>query len=84
MKPVTLSEHAQLQARERGTNHDEVVLAIERGARKPVRHGRWLYEYNLAYNALWHGRMYAIKQVAPVVVETPGEYVVVTVFTFYF
>jgi len=37
-----------------------------------------------AHAAEWQGRFYAIKQVAPVVVEAQNEWVVVTVYTFYF
>lgn len=43
-----------------------------------------MYRYNFAFRAHWNGRYYAIKQVAPVVVEKADELVVVTVYTFYF
>jgi hypothetical protein len=33
---------------------------------------------------LWAGRIYAIKQVLAVMAEEPDEFVVVTVYTFYF
>ena len=33
---------------------------------------------------MWRGQLYAAKQVAPVVVETAEEIVVVTVYTYYF
>jgi hypothetical protein len=38
--------------------------------------------YNLASD--WRGKTYAVKQVAPVVVEEDGRLAVVTVFFFYF
>ena len=34
--------------------------------------------------AKWQGNFYPIKQVAPVVIEKKSEFVVVTVYTFYF
>jgi hypothetical protein len=43
-----------------------------------------MYRYNFQYNALWQGRRYAIKQVAPVVAEAEHEIVVITVYTFFF
>jgi len=43
-----------------------------------------MYRYNVPFNAVWQGRHYAVKQVAPVVAEEEDESVVVTVYTFYF
>jgi len=43
-----------------------------------------MYRHNFDYRAQWEGQYYAIKQVAPVVVETENEIVVVTVYTFYY
>lgn len=43
-----------------------------------------MYRVNIGYNALWGGRHYAIKQVAPIVVEEADRIIVVTVYTFYF
>lgn len=40
--------------------------------------------YNMPFNREWHGTHYAIKQVAPIVAENPTEFVVVTVYTFFF
>lgn len=54
------------------------------GLREPAKQGRWLYRLNLPHGAGWQGRTYAAKQVAPVVVETDDEFVVITVYTFYF
>ena len=38
---------------------------------------------NFQYNQPWRGKHYAIKQVAPIIVEWPDEIVVVTVYTFF-
>ncbi len=83
-KPVRLTIHAREQCRERGTNEAEVCEAISHGLREPAKHGRWLYRLNLPYRATWQRRTYAVKQVAPIVVETDDEFVVITVYTFYF
>ncbi len=39
---------------------------------------------NVPFGRDWQGSIYAIKQVAAVIVEEPEETVVVTVYTFYF
>ena len=46
---------------------------IREGARETVREGRHRFRLTLQYGALWQGRYYAIKQVAPVIVEEAGE-----------
>lgn len=71
-KPIRLSAHALEQCIER------------RGSRRPAKFGRWWYRYNMPFNREWNGTHYAIKQVAPIVAENPTEFVVVTVYTFFF
>ena len=84
MKLIRLTTHALEQLVERGATNAEVREAIERGVREPANHGRLMYRLNFQYDSEWQGRFYAIKQVAPVVVEAQNEVVVVTVYTFYF
>ncbi len=84
MKPIRLTAHAKEQCLERGASEAEVREAIERGIAEPARRGRVMYRLNLPYGANWQGEMYAIKQVAPVAIETENEIIVVTVYTFYF
>ena len=72
------------QCAERGASESEVKEAVERGRREPAKRGRFIYRHNFEYRAQWQGDYYAIKQVAPVVVEAENEIVVVTVYTFYF
>ena len=52
--------------------------------REAAKRNRTLYRLNFQYQAEWQGKFYAIKQVAPVIVEEQNEIVVVTVYTFYF
>ena len=83
MKPVRLTFHAREQCEERGATEEEVRQAIATGAREAAKRGRFMYRQNFQYNAAWQGKFYAIKQVAPVVVEAQNEIIVVTVYTFY-
>ncbi|MGH9434336.1 MAG: DUF4258 domain-containing protein [Terriglobia bacterium] len=84
MKTIRLTAHALEQCTERGASEAEVREAIDRGVREPAKQGRFMWRLNLQYGAPWQDRFYAIKQVAPVVVEEQSEIVVVTVYTFYF
>ena len=84
MKAIRLSHHARLRCRSRGTNEREVRQAVIRGIREQAKKGRLLCRLNFQYNQSWRGQRYAIKQVAPVIVEKPDEIVVVTVYTFFF
>ena len=83
MKPVRLTFHAREQCEERGATEEEVRQAIATGAREAANRGRFMYRQNFQYNAAWQGKFYAIKQVAPVVVEAQNEIIVVPVYTFY-
>ncbi len=84
MKKITCSHHAIEQMEERGATKNEVETAIAKGERVPAKRGRIAFRFNFQYNAKWGGREFAMKQVMPVVVEENDEYVVVTVYTFYF
>ena len=84
MKPIRLTSHAKEQCAERGATESEIKEAIARGLREPAKRGRIICRQNFEYRAKWQGEYYAIKQVAPVVVETENEIVVITVYTFYF
>jgi hypothetical protein len=50
----------------------------------PARSGRILCRLNTDLAAKWQDKYYAVKQVAPIIVEQGDETVVVTVYTFYF
>ncbi len=84
MKPIRLTKHAQEQCVDRGATEDEVRQAIELGSREPAKHGRELCRFNFPFGKTWQGKLYAIKQVAPVIKEEAREIVVITVYTFYF
>ncbi len=84
MKKVRLTKHALQQSLERGASIDEIEISISLGSSEPVKKGRSMYRYNFDYNALWQGKHYLIKQVCPIVAEENDEFVVITVFTYYF
>jgi hypothetical protein len=84
VKKIRLSHHARSRCQSRGTDEQEVRLAVMRGVRKPVKKGRWMCRLNFQYNQTWRGKHYAVKQVAPVIAERANEIVVITIYTFFF
>ncbi len=83
MKRIRFTKHASEQARERGADEAEVREAITKGSREQAKHGREMCRYSFAYGQPWQGKVYPIKQVAPVIKEEAEEIVVITVYTFY-
>lgn len=81
---ILLSEHAKLQCEERGATEAEVFSAVRFGTRERAHGNRVLCRMNFEFGQVWHGKLYGIKQVAPLIVEEEDETVVVTVFVFYF
>ena len=84
MKSISFTKHALAQCIERGTNELEVIEAIRNGNHKPAKQGRLEYRYDFQFDSNWQGRSYAIKRVAPIIIESDTEIVVITVYTFYF
>ena len=84
MKLIRLTNHAQEQAIERGTNQAEILEAIATGTRQAAKNGRYKYQTTFQYNNDWQGKFYSLKKVVPIVAETDTELVVITVYTFYF
>ena len=84
MKPIILSKHARDRMAGRGAEEHEVRSAFKNGARKVTRDGKIWCRQNFTFKSTWQGRYYAVKQVAPIIVEEPDKIVVVTVYAFYF
>lgn len=82
--PIIVSSHARDKMLDRGASEDEIEAAIRTGNSEPVRKGRRMFRKNFPYNRSWRGKHYAVKQVAPIVVEEEGRLIVVTVFVYYF
>jgi hypothetical protein len=83
-KPVVFTAHARERARERGAREEDVVQAIRIGQREAAQRGLDLYRLNLEFHREWDGRRYGVQQVAPIVSEEEGRFVVITVYVFYF
>jgi len=83
-KPVVFTHHALARMGERGTREEDVREAIRIGQREPAQRGLFQYRLNLEFRREWDGHYYGVQQVAPIVDEEEGRFVVVTVYTFYF
>ena len=83
-KPVVFSFHAREKMLDRGALENEVEIAIRTGSSEPSKRNRLMFRKNYHYGQSWRGKHYAIKQVAPIVVEEEERFVVVTVYVFYF
>ncbi|MDI6769597.1 MAG: DUF4258 domain-containing protein [Anaerolineales bacterium] len=83
-KPVVFSSHSREKMLDRGATESEVEMAIRTGSSEPAQRNRLMFRKNFSYGQSWRGKHYAIKQVAPVVVEEAERFIVVTVFVFYF
>jgi len=81
---IKFSKHALEQMQERGADPEEVEKAIRSGEEIPARKNRRAYRLNFQYDRIWGGRLYRTKQVVPIVVEEATDFVVVTVYVFYF
>jgi hypothetical protein len=62
----------------------EIIWAEFRCVCPAARSGRIMCRLNIDFAAEWQEKYYAVKQVAPIIVEQGDETVVVTVYTFCF
>jgi len=83
-KPIEFSPHAREKMLDRGALESEVKAAIQTGNFEPARKGRLIFRKNFAFNRLWRGKLYAVKQVVPIVLEEADRLTVVAVFVYYF
>ena len=83
-KPIVFSKHSLEQCIERGTNEYEIEQAILKGKCDIAKKDRKIYYLSFPYREKWQGKHYAVKQVAPIVVEEEDKIVVITVYTFYY
>ena len=83
-KRIIFSNHAKRKMTDRGASEDEVLKAIKEGSSEPARKNRIMFRRNLPFNAIWSGKHYSVKQVAPVIAEENDEAVDVTVYVYYF
>lgn len=84
MKPIVYSQHACDQMSNREVTETEVEMAILEGEIVPAKKGRLGFRKNFRFESEWKGKYYEIKQVMPIVAEEQDQYVVITVYAFYF
>lgn len=83
-KVIIFSTHALGRLPERGVTKEEVETTIRTGERIEVKSGRVAFGKNMPFAATWKNRYYETKQVMPIAVEKEDQYIVVTVYAFYF
>ena len=84
MKSIVFSAHALEQMADRGASQSEVEIAINEGEEVPAKQGRRAFRKNFPYNSTWKRRYYQFKQAVPIVADEPDNWVVITVYVFYF
>jgi hypothetical protein len=80
---IRILPHARERMQERGATETEVFATLESGERFPARLGRVGFRRNFAFTSIWHGRLYASKQLEVYAVEE-DVWIVVTVIVKYF
>ena len=84
IKSIVFSRHALEQIVDRGASEHEVRKAVIEGEEVPAKRGRRAFRKNFPFNSQWKGKYYEIKQVMPIVLKETKEWIVITVFVFYF
>jgi hypothetical protein len=69
---------------ERGASEEEVAATLREGERFAAKFGREGFRRNFAFEALWRGRRYHMKQVEAFAVQEGGEWLVISVVVKYF
>ena len=83
-KLVIIDAHAKQRMLERGATEQEVFETVEKGMNFPARKERTAYCMNFSFGKEWRGEIYPIKHLKVIVAEDSDEFVVVTVYVFYF
>jgi hypothetical protein len=84
VKPIVYSQHALDQMLKREVTKTEIEITIREGEMVPAKKGRLAFRKNFSFKSEWKGKYYEIKQVMPIIAEEQDEYVVITVYAFYF
>jgi hypothetical protein len=69
---------------ERGASEEEVAATLREGERFAAKFGREGFRRNFAFEALWRGRRYHMKQVEAFAVQEGGDWLVISVVVKYF
>ena len=81
---MKLHPHAVARMLERGASEEEVAATLLEGERFAAKFGREGFRRNFAFEALWRGRRYHMKQVEAFAVQEGGEWLVISVVVKYF
>jgi hypothetical protein len=84
VKPILLSGHARLRARQRGATDSEITETIRESAWVGAGRGRKECQRDFVFGREWNGQFYATKRVRPIFLDHAQEIVVVTVYVYYF
>jgi hypothetical protein len=84
IKPIRLSGHARERMLARGTNMEEVAETIRTAPWEPAEAGRFQCRKEFAYGRQWNEKVYATKQVRPILADKTDEILVVTIYVYYF
>jgi hypothetical protein len=81
---MKLHAHAVARMLERGASEEEVAATVREGERFTAKFGREGFRRNFAFNGLWHGRAYHMKQVEVFAIYEDGDWLVISVIVKYF
>ena len=81
---IIFSQHALDQLADRGTTQEEVKQAIQEGEKQMAKKGRLSFKKNFSFDKNWKGRYYSSRQVMPIVAEEENQYIVLTVYVFFY
>lgn len=81
---IEFTAHSLARMKTRGTDRQEVVLAILSGGWTRAQGHRRECRMDFPYNADWNGKTYGTKQVNPIFALRGEGVLVITVKTFYF
>jgi hypothetical protein len=82
---IRLHSHALERLKERGATQDEAMRTVREGRSAPAKFDRTRFTRIFAYNQLWHGKLYASKQVEAYASRQPdGSWLIITVIVKFF
>ncbi len=81
---VKYHQHALLRMLERGTTKSEIEYTIAHGDTFEAKYGRTGFKHTFAYDDIWLGKHYSLKQVEVYTVEEGTDRLVISVITKFF
>jgi hypothetical protein len=69
---------------ERGASENEIASTINAGERFPAKFGRHGFRRNFAFDGLWRGRQYHMKQIEAYAIWEDDDWLVISVVVKYF